>query len=128
VQRDPQRERDLHPADGALRAVLDINLRLAGTRGDLRDWSQWWTFRFGANWRKPYGPGLSIKGLDEHPVVHVAYRDAEAYARWAGKELPDGSRMGVCCAGRARGQGIRLATSSRLVVRIRHLVPVAGAF
>jgi formylglycine-generating enzyme required for sulfatase activity len=55
---------------------------------DLRDWSQWWAFRFGANWRKPYGPGSSIKGLDDHPVVHIAYRDAEAYAQWAGKELP----------------------------------------
>jgi formylglycine-generating enzyme len=55
---------------------------------DLRDWSQWWTFKFGANWRKPYGPGSSIKDLDDHPVVHVAFTDAEAYARWAGKELP----------------------------------------
>jgi sulfatase modifying factor 1 len=55
---------------------------------DLGDWSQWWNFKFGANWRKPYGPGSSIKGLDDHPVVHVAYRDAEAFARWAGKELP----------------------------------------
>ena len=54
----------------------------------LSDWSQWWTFKFGANWRRPYGPGSSIKGLDDHPVVHVAYRDAEAYARWAGKALP----------------------------------------
>jgi formylglycine-generating enzyme required for sulfatase activity len=55
---------------------------------DLRDWSQWWTFQFGANWRKPYGPGSSIKGLDDHPVVHVALRDAEAYAAWVGKQLP----------------------------------------
>ena len=55
---------------------------------DLRNWGQWWTFRFGANWRRPYGPGSSIRGLDEHPVVHVAFRDAEAYANWAGKELP----------------------------------------
>lgn len=55
---------------------------------DTRDWSQWWTFKFGATWRKPYGSGSSIKGLDDHPVVHVAYRDAEAYAAWAGKELP----------------------------------------
>jgi formylglycine-generating enzyme required for sulfatase activity len=54
----------------------------------LGDWSQWWTFRFGATWRKPYGAGSSIKGLDDHPVVHVAYADAEAYARWAGKDLP----------------------------------------
>jgi len=55
---------------------------------DLRDWSQWWNFTFGANWRRPYGPGSSIKGLDDHPVVHVAFTDAEAYAKWAGKELP----------------------------------------
>jgi len=55
---------------------------------DLRDWSQWWKFKFGANWRRPYGPRSSISGLDDHPVVHVAYRDAAAYATWAGKELP----------------------------------------
>jgi sulfatase modifying factor 1 len=55
---------------------------------DLRDWSQWWAFKFGANWRRPYGPRSSIAGLHDHPVVHVAYRDAEAYATWAGKELP----------------------------------------
>jgi formylglycine-generating enzyme len=55
---------------------------------DMRDWTQWWTFKFGANWRRPYGPRSSIKGRDDHPVVHVAYRDAEAYAKWAGKDLP----------------------------------------
>ncbi|SFD66828.1 Formylglycine-generating enzyme, required for sulfatase activity, contains SUMF1/FGE domain [Bosea sp. CRIB-10] len=55
---------------------------------DLRLWGEWWTFKFGATWRKPYGSGSSIKGLDDHPVVHVAYRDAEAYAAWAGKALP----------------------------------------
>ena len=55
---------------------------------DLRDWSQWWSFKFGADWRHPYGPQSSISGLDDHPVVHVAYKDAAAYAAWAGKELP----------------------------------------
>jgi len=55
---------------------------------DLTDWSQWWTFKFGADWRRPYGPRSSVSGLHDHPVVHIAYRDAEAYARWAGKELP----------------------------------------
>jgi formylglycine-generating enzyme required for sulfatase activity len=54
---------------------------------DTRDWSQWWSFEFGANWKRPTGPGSNINGLDDHPVVHVAYRDAEAYAKWAGKEL-----------------------------------------
>ena len=55
---------------------------------DLRDWSQWWTFLKGANWQHPYGPDSNIKGLDDHPVVHVAYSDAFLYARWAGKDLP----------------------------------------
>jgi formylglycine-generating enzyme len=54
----------------------------------LRDWSQWWTFLEGANWRHPYGPKTNIKGLDDHPVVHISYADAQAYATWAGKELP----------------------------------------
>ena len=54
----------------------------------LRDFSQWWTFAKGANWRHPYGPGSKIRELDDHPVVHVAFNDALAYARWAGKEMP----------------------------------------
>jgi formylglycine-generating enzyme required for sulfatase activity len=55
---------------------------------DLRNWGAWWAFIFGATWRTPYGPGSSIEGLDDHPVVHVAYINALAYARWVGKELP----------------------------------------
>lgn len=55
---------------------------------DLQDWSQWWDFRKGANWRHPEGPGSTLHGRDDHPVVHVAYADALAYAKWAGKDLP----------------------------------------
>ncbi len=55
---------------------------------DLRNGACWWSFCFGANWRRPYGHGSWIKGHDDHPVVHIAYRDAEAYAAWVGKELP----------------------------------------
>src|ERR1044072_595639 len=55
---------------------------------DLRFWGEWWTLLKGANWRHPYGPTSNIRGLDDHPVVHVAYADALAYARWVGKELP----------------------------------------
>jgi len=54
----------------------------------LRDFSQWWTFAKGAQWRHPYGPGSNIRGLDDHPVVHVAFSDTLAYAKWAGKDLP----------------------------------------
>jgi len=48
----------------------------------------WWALVPGADWRHPQGPESSIAGLDDHPVVHVAWEDAEAYARWAGKDLP----------------------------------------
>ena len=55
---------------------------------DLSDWSQWWHFTFGANWRRPYGKGSHVGGLDDYPVVQIAYNDAAAYAKWADKELP----------------------------------------
>jgi sulfatase modifying factor 1 len=59
---------------------------------DLRDWQQWWAWSPGANWRRPFGPGIGAQDyLDEkadHPVVQVAYPDAAAYARWAGRRLP----------------------------------------
>jgi formylglycine-generating enzyme required for sulfatase activity len=55
---------------------------------NLRDWSQWWQFMKGADWRHPYGPKSNINALDNHPVVHVTFADAQAYAEWAGKELP----------------------------------------
>ena len=55
---------------------------------DLARWENWWAYEFGAHWRKPYGRGSSITGLDDFPVVHVSYRDAEAYAAWCGKTLP----------------------------------------
>jgi formylglycine-generating enzyme required for sulfatase activity len=55
---------------------------------DLRDWSQWWSFMKGADWRHPLGPKSDIAGLDDHPVVHVSYADAMTYAAWADKDLP----------------------------------------
>ena len=55
---------------------------------NLADWSQWWAWTPGAFWRRPLGPHSSIEALMDHPVVHVAYEDAEAYALWAGKQLP----------------------------------------
>jgi formylglycine-generating enzyme len=48
----------------------------------------WWVFRLGASWRAPLGPGSSIAGIEDHPVVHIAHADAAAYAHWAGKVLP----------------------------------------
>jgi sulfatase modifying factor 1 len=55
----------------------------------LDDYRNWWEYVPGAYWKKPTGPGSTINGRDHHPVVHVAYEDAQAYAGWAGKELPN---------------------------------------
>jgi formylglycine-generating enzyme len=55
---------------------------------DLRNVANWWSYLPGAQWRHPEGPGSTIGGRDRHPVTHVAFEDAEAYATWAGKELP----------------------------------------
>jgi sulfatase modifying factor 1 len=54
----------------------------------LDDHFQWWSYVPGADWRHPEGPGSDLKGRERHPVIHVAWDDAVAYARWAGKRLP----------------------------------------
>ena len=54
----------------------------------LDNCNQWWSYVFGANWRQPSGPGSDLDGIDDYPVVHVAWADVEAFAAWAGKQLP----------------------------------------
>ncbi len=51
-------------------------------------WTDWWRFAEGASWHTPQGPGTNIDGLDSHPVIHISYLDASAYARWRGRSLP----------------------------------------
>ena len=70
---------------------------------DLRHLSQWWTWTPGASWRTPDGPRSSIDSRFDHPVVHVAYEDAEAYASWAGEELPTEAQWEYAARGGADG-------------------------
>ena len=76
---------DADPAD-----LVPGSQVFVGTSGPvpLDDWTRWWVWMPGANWRHPEGPASTLNGRDLHPVVHVGYEDALAYAEWAGKGLP----------------------------------------
>jgi formylglycine-generating enzyme required for sulfatase activity len=82
---DPRLYPGADPADLVPGAVV---FRPTDGPVDLRDYSAWWHWTPGADWRHPLGPGSDLAGLGEHPAVHVAYPDAAEYAAWAGKELP----------------------------------------
>lgn len=75
------------PPDSILKAGSLIFRQTSGPV-NLNDYSVWWRWTIGANWRSPEGPGSSIKDRMDHPVVHISYEDALAYAKWAGKRLP----------------------------------------
>lgn len=65
----------------------------------LDDWRQWWAYVPGAYWRRPGGAGTDLGGRDRHPVVHIAYPDAAAYAAWAGKALPSEAQWELAARG-----------------------------
>jgi formylglycine-generating enzyme required for sulfatase activity len=83
-------ERPLDPAAFPGADLSAGSMVFRRTRGpvDLAQMANWWAWTPGASWKHPEGPGSSIEDRLDHPVVHVAYADARAYARWAGRVLP----------------------------------------
>jgi formylglycine-generating enzyme len=101
-------ERPLDPADfpGAPpENLVPGSLVFRPTAGpvDLRHISQWWAWTPGACWHRPEGPASSLDGREDHPVVHIAFEDAERYAAWADTGLPTEAQWEMAARGGLEG-------------------------
>ncbi|GAA4271168.1 formylglycine-generating enzyme family protein [Aquimarina gracilis] len=76
------------PADSILHPGSLVFKKVKSQLPNLFDYSQWWEWKIGANWKNPKGPGSTIEGKDNYPVVHIAFEDAMAYCKWANRRLP----------------------------------------
>lgn len=102
AERAPHAE-DYPGANPRMLVAASVVFQQPKRRVDMRNIYNWWTYVPGADWRHPRGPASSIRGAENHPAVHIAYEDAEAYALWMRKSLPSEAEWEFAARGGLEG-------------------------